>query len=235
MPTPSWLTIPTASTPMRLYTVRPDGDGPFPAVVIIQEIFGVNDNIQSLSLRLAAAGFFVAAPELFHREAKTTFSITEMQDAMAAAMRLTDEGLVADLKDTCAALKARSDVKPGGFGIVGFCLGGRVALVGAAHVPELRAVASFYGSRVAGTPLVDAIAALRIPIRLFYGGKDPWIPVEQPRAISRRLVELGSPAELFLYPEAGHGFVNRPEESPANADAAASAWASTIELLRTSL
>lgn len=235
MPTQQWLTIPTETSPMRLFTARPDGEGPFPTVVLIQEVLGINDNIQNLALRLAGAGFFAAAPELFHREAKTTFSIAELQDAIATAMRLTDDGLVSDLRDTCAALKQHSDVKPGGFGIVGFCLGGRVALLGAANLPDFRTVASFYGSRVAGTPLVDAIAALRIPIRIFYGGNDPWIPVEQPRSIAARLSELKSPAEVIVYDQAGHGFVNRPEESPANADAAATAWASTIDLFKANL
>lgn len=235
MPTQQWLTVPTASTPMRLFTARPDGEGPFPAVVVIQEVLGVNDNIQGIATRLAEAGFFAAAPELFHREPKTTFSFPELQDAMAAAMRLTEEGLVADLNDAAAAIRARPEVKKGRLGIVGFCLGGRVALVAAAHTPHFGAVASFYGSRIAGTKLVDEVAKLEIPIRIFYGGSDPWIPVEQPRAIAARLAELGSHAELVVYDQAGHGFVNRPEESPANAEAATSAWARTLALFKSSL
>jgi carboxymethylenebutenolidase len=235
MPTQQWLTVPTASTPMRLFTARPDGEGPFPAVVVIQEVLGVNDNIQSIATRLAGEGFFAAAPELYHREPKTTFTFAELQDAIAAAMRLTDEGLVADLNDACAALKARPEVKPGPLGIVGFCLGGRVALIAAAHTPHFGAVASFYGSRIAGTPLVDEVARLQIPICIFYGGNDPWIPVEQPRAIAARLAERGSSAELVVYEQAGHGFVNRPEESPANADAAAASWSRTLRLFKSSL
>ena len=79
------------------------------------------------------------------------------------------------------------------------------------------------------------MAKLEIPIRIFYGGSDPWIPVEQPRAIAARLAELGSHAELVVYDQAGHGFVNRPEESPANAEAATSAWARTLALFKSSL
>lgn len=235
MPTQQWLTVPTASTPMRLFTARPDGEGPFPTVVVIQEVLGVNDNIQNLALRLAGEGFFAAAPELFHREDKTTFAISELQDAIATAMRMSSDGVIDDLRDTCATLKGHSDVKPGGFGIVGFCLGGSVSLAAAVNIPDIRAVASFYGSRIAGTPLIDAVAALRIPIRIFYGGNDPYIPVEQPRAIAARLAELGSPAELTIYDQAGHGFVNRPDESPANAESAATAWARTIDLFKNNL
>jgi carboxymethylenebutenolidase len=183
-------------------------------------VLGVNDNIQHLALRLAGEGFFAAAPELFHREDKTTFAISELQDAIATAMRMSNDGVIDDLRDTCATLKGHSDVKPGGFGIVGFCLGGSVSLAAAVNIPDFRAVASFYGSRIAGTPLIDAVAALRIPIRIFYGGNDPYIPVEQP---------------LTIYDQAGHGFVNRPDESPANAESAATAWASTIDLFKNNL
>lgn len=226
------LTVSTPDGPMQLFVARPEGEGPFPAVLVIQEVLGVNQNIEGLTQRLAGEGFVAAAPALYHRSAKTTFTFDELQDAIATAMGLDEAGVISDLSATCDHLQARPDVKKGPLGIVGFCLGGRLAFMAAARTARFGAVASFYGSRIAGTPLLQEAATIQAPTILFYGGNDPWIPTEQPRAIAEHLASLGSSAQVRIYEQAGHGFVNRPEESAANAEAAQDAWARTLELFR---
>lgn len=233
--TQEWLTIPTVDGPMRVFVAKPQGPGPFPAVLVIQEIFGVTENFQALTLRLAAEGVLAAAPELFHRRAQTTFNLAQLQDAMAAASGLSEQDLLMDLDATAQALLGRADVKPGRLGIMGFCFGGRVAYLAAVSRSHFAAVASFYGSRIAGTPLLEQSAAITARMELFFGGSDPWIPVEQPLAIRSKLAELGKDARVHIYDQAGHGFVNRPEESAASAAAAEDAWRRTVQLFQTTL
>ena len=138
---------------MALFTYRPEADGKRPAVIVIQEIFGVNDHMKDVAGRFASEGYFAAAPDLFHRSGREiTVPFSEMQRGSELRGKLTNDDLVADLDATVAYLKSNPNVDGDNIGIVGFCFGGMVAYLAAARVRGLSAAAVFYGGGILPRP-----------------------------------------------------------------------------------
>jgi carboxymethylenebutenolidase len=139
----SWQTITVDDSPMRLYVCRPDGSGPFPAVVVIQNHDGVAEFTQEMTRRIAEAGYLGAAPDLYHR------NTPEMNaDHKASAAGRTDLAVIQDVNATVDFLKAQKEADAERLGIVGFCMGGRVAFLMAAANPLFRAAVDYYGGGV---------------------------------------------------------------------------------------
>jgi carboxymethylenebutenolidase len=208
---------------MPAYVARPDADRA-PAVIVLQEIFGVNDDMRALADLVASAGYLAVAPALFHRT-DPAFEAAHDEAGYAkgrAAREATQpETLIADLEATVAWLRAQPQFE-GGIATWGFCFGGSVAFL-SATLPSVDAAVSFYGGQIAGGPrYIDAFAdKLRAPIFFAFGGKDQFITPEAIHEIEQRLTASGKSFELRVYEHEDHGFFR---EGPAGNAGSADVW-----------
>ncbi|WP_410631748.1 dienelactone hydrolase family protein [Amycolatopsis sp. cmx-4-83] len=209
----------------------PSGRGP--GLVLIQEIFGLDDYLRSVASDLAAAGYVVAIPELFRRFAPG-WSSTHDEAGVAASMEVAasfDPELgLADVLETMAHLRSRPAVT-GGVGVLGFCLGGSLAFAAAAEGAPDTAV-SFYGSTVASS--IGDLPRVTCPIQFHFGGKDPYIP-RSDVAVVESAVAAHEGAEIHVQEEAGHAFHNHVAPMFHHPEAAARAWELTLTFLRRTL
>ena len=196
------------------YRAMPAGkhDG-LPTVLVVSEIFGVHEHIADVARRFAKLGYLALAPELFARQGDPQ-SYGEISKLMSEVVaKVPDAQVMGDL-DACAAW-ARANGGDGRLGITGFCWGGRIVWLYAAHNPRLKAGVAWYG-RLLGpaTPLtprhpIDLAGELQAPVLGLYGGKDQGIPLDGVAQMKAALGQGSAPArasEFHVYPEAGHAF-----------------------------
>ena len=217
-------------TEMAAYLARPKGAGPHPGIIVLQEAFGVNSHIRSVAERLAQQGYVAIAPELFHRTAPGfEGDYKNFPAVLPHARAVTIAGAEADLQAALAWLKARSDVKPGEFFSLGFCMGGRISFVANAVLP-LRAAASFYGGGIA-PDLLGRAAELHAPMLLFWGGLDKHILPEHRRAVADALTAANKPYVNVEFSSADHGFFC-DERASYQPQAAREAWTLLLQFLQ---
>lgn len=224
-------------TAVRAYWVQPAGKGPFPTVLVVQEIFGIHEYIRDTCRRLARQGYQAIAPNLFQRYGDP-MGISTVQEIMTDIVaEVADAQVLSDL-DACATWAATNGGDPQRLSLTGFCWGGRIAWLYAAHNPCLRAAVAWYG-RLTGksspmTPRhpVELAGALQAPVLGLYGGNDASIPQEDVEAMREAIASSGKRAEIVVYPEAGHAFHADYRPSFRAADAA-NGWARMLEWFRT--
>ena len=230
-------TLATADGPMDAYLARPAGAGPFPAVVVAQEAFGVNAHIRDVCDRFAREGYVAIAPELFHRAGRgVEVSYADVPAAMTQLGPLTNAGLERDLAAAFDHLAHRADAAAGRSALVGFCVGGFAAFLGACRLNPAATVA-FYGGGIVRKrpisglePVLGEAASIRTPILCLFGGEDKGIPPEDVNAIRARLDALPVAHDVVVYPGAGHAFFC--DARPAfHADSARAAWTRTLDWL----
>lgn len=204
------------------YLALPATDEPRPAVAVIQEWWGVDDHIKDVTRRFAQEGFVALAPDLYHGVV-----VSEPDEARKLVMELDMDEAVREIQHAIAFLLQQESVAGPRVGIVGFCMGGRLALRTALIEPNLGAVVAFYG-----TPLApEEVSQVKAPILGLYGAEDTSIPVEQVRAMEAALQQAGIEHEIEVYDGAGHAFFNDARES-YRPEAAADAWQRTLAWLR---
>lgn len=215
------VTIETPDGPMPAQLARPAAGGPLPAVIVVQEAFGLNGHIEQVARRIAGEGYVTLAPDLFHRGgAGRTAGYDDLARALSLMGELTDDGIIRDVAATVAFLEAQPSVRADRIGITGFCMGGRVAYLAACALPgKVKAAVPFYGG---GIP-VDRTAALQAPVLALFGEDDPFIPLDQVRALEAEATRLGKRVDTHVYPKAPHGFFCDERDS-YRADAATDAW-----------
>jgi carboxymethylenebutenolidase len=230
--------VDTPEGTMPIYEARPDRSDARRGVVVVQEAFGVNDHIEAVTRRFAAAGYHAMAPHLFHRAGGGTAPYGDFKQVLPLFEGLTDDGILADVDATLACL-ADHGASAERVGIVGFCFGGRVTFLVAAR-RRLGAAVGFYGGGIV-TPrfpqfpaLIGEVPALRTPWLGLFGDLDTSIPVDDVERLRAELVDAPVAHEVVRYASAGHGFHcdERPEYEPG---AAADAWARTLEWLERNL
>lgn len=227
---------------MQLFTYRSGADGlggggKRPGLVVIQEVFGVNDHLKDVAGRFAAEGYVVAVPELFHRSGRgVVVPYDQLQVGFEHRAKMTLEDMAADVSAAVDYLKGDPGVDGAHIGIVGFCFGGMVSYLAAARVSGLSAAAVFYGGGIlprldAGPDaprLLDATAdAIAVPIISFWGDEDRGIPVAQVEEIVSTLRAKGKDIESTIYPGAGHGFFS-DDRDVYNEAAAKDSWPKTL-------
>lgn len=206
-------------------------------VIVVQEAFGVTPHIEDLVARFEKEGYAAVAPHLFHRQGDPVFGYDDGFDAIRPVMAsLTGEGLLADVDDALKALGDRG-VSPARTAIVGFCMGGTVALFAGA-MRELGAAVSFYGGGVTESrwegvpPLVEVAPGLRTPWLGLYGDRDGGIPVEQVDALRAAAALAPVPTRVEVFEGAGHAFFNDARTASYHAASAAAAWPMVLAWLR---
>jgi carboxymethylenebutenolidase len=196
---------------IRGYRAMPLTNGPFPVVLVAAEIFGLNHYTKDICRRLAKEGYYAIVPDLYSRKVDLT-TITSIAEIMPVVNSKFDTELVGDYDATVEFVRAsfKGDLKR--MAIAGFCRGGRTALVYTAANPRLKASVSWYGpvggQSTAFTPrtVMDRADEIKVPVLGLYGAKDAGVPVDQVEKFFAALKAAGTPAELVMYPDAGHGF-----------------------------
>jgi len=205
----SMVQLNTPDGKMEAYVAQPKSGGPHPGVVVIQEAFGVNDHIKKVTERIAAEGDVAIAPDIFHREAERLIPYSDMKKAIATLQRVVDGKAMDDVGAAIAHLKSQSNVKSGSLGVTGFCMGGRLTYLAAAHhADDLKCAVPYYGGGIPmGNPSPLArTGEIKCPMYLFFGAKDQLIPTEHVGQIDAELTAKKVSYQLNIYPEAGHGF-----------------------------
>lgn len=233
--------VKSGGTDMQIFTAAPSGSGKKPAVIVIQEIFGVNDHMKDVANRFGDAGFFAAAPDLFHREGKNvTVPFENMQEGAAIRGKLSQDDIVNDVNATVEYLKSNPDVDGDNIGIVGFCFGGFVSYLGAAKVPGIKAAAIYYGGGILPRPdapadaprvLDQTVDQINVPMIGFWGDQDGGIPPANVKQIEETLKSKGKDYESHLYQGAGHGFFC-DQRGSYNEAAAKDAWPRTVDFFK---
>jgi carboxymethylenebutenolidase len=233
-------TIGVGEGAMPVYLARPDDGAPRPAVIVLQEIFGVNTEVKRITDLLASAGYVGLAINYYHRthpELNEPYTQDGLQNGFAAAGAVTRAGLTADLGAAVAWLDAQPFVQPGHIATWGFCFGGTVAFF-SATLPGIAAAIPFYGGHISnalpsGEPamLADA-AAVRAPLLLAFGGQDDYIPQEAIDAIRSALSAAGKAFEIDVYPDQGHAFFRESSHALDATDATGQAVTQAWERVR---
>lgn len=226
-----WDTVQVDGGPMRCYVTIPGGAGPFPAVVVIQHAGGVDAFIQTMTDRIAEAGFVGIAPDLYHREDPGS-----ADDPLTRMSRLRDVTIVADVNAAIDHVKTLPEARSDRVGITGFCMGGRVAYLMATKRPDLRACVVFYGGNIfvpwgEGPSPFDGTAAIACPVLGLFGEEDPNPSPADVARLDAELTRLGKVHEFHSYAGAGHAFMNegRPSYRP---EAARDAWEKCVAWFR---
>jgi len=217
---------------MDVYEATPDGE-PKGAVIVVQEAFGVNDHIVDVTRRFGDAGYLAVAPHLFHRSGDPTFAYDDLSKVMPVMGALRAEEVLTDIDAAVARISA-AGIASSATGVVGFCMGGTVALVTAVH-RDVGAAVTFYGGGVAQGrfgfgPLVEEASSLRAPWLGLYGDRDQGIPVEDVEELRNAAATSGQPTEIVRYADGEHGFHCDARGSYHEASAK-DAWRRTLEWL----
>ncbi len=203
--------VPTADGKLVAYRAQPATGQTFATILVVSEIFGVHEHIADICRRLAKLGYQAIAPELFARYGDPR-KLSNVMDIMAQIVsKVPDKEVLADL-DACAAWAAHNGGDPARLGVTGFCWGGRITWLYAAHNPKVRAAVAWYGrldgevnERTPKHPL-DIASELKVPVLGLYGAQDQSIPVEDVERMRELIAKAGGKSELVVYANAGHAF-----------------------------
>lgn len=195
------------------YLARPNTDGPWPAVIVVHEWWGLDLQTKSIADRLATVGYLSLAPDLFHGEV----GADRAQASQLVEKHVTAEGDLAKVYD---GLKLDPDCS-GRLGCVGFCFGGRMSLLLALQRP-VDAVCTFYGGGM--HRIYDRLGGLKSPVLGLFGDRDESIPVESVQEFERRLSGLGLEHEIVIYPDSGHAFFRDTDPAAYRPEPASDAW-----------
>ena len=205
-------TINTQGENMPAWYARPaEAKGPLPVVLVVQEIFGVHEYIRDICRRLAAEGYLAVAPELYFRQGDPSeySDITQLLSGLVS--KVPDAQVLADL-DHVANWAAKHGGDMRNMAITGFCWGGRIVWLYAAHNPQLKAGVAWYGQLAGEKTMkqpkhpIDIAVDLNAPVLGLYGAQDSGIPQESIEAMRQALHAANAAAEIIVYPEAGHAF-----------------------------
>jgi carboxymethylenebutenolidase len=204
--------IPVPDGQVPAYRAQPSTGGPFPVVLVVQEIFGVHEHIKDICRRLAKRGYLAVAPELYARQGDVS-NIKDFREIIAKVVsKVPDAQVISDLDATVAWAKGTGKGDTARLGITGFCWGGRIVWLYAAHNPDLKAGVAWYG-RLVNPPdelhpknPIDLVGSLKAPVLGLYGGADQGIPVESVERMRAALKEANKAAEIVVYPDTPHAF-----------------------------
>ncbi len=237
----SHVKIPNKDLQIDAYLAEPKNEGVFPAVIVIQEIFGVNSHIRDVTERIAKEGYVAIAPAIYQRLApgfETGYTPEDIEIGRKYKDQTKADELLSDIQATIAYLKNLPNVKGDAIGSIGFCFGGHVVYL-ASILPDIKATASFYGAGITtsipggGAPTITHTSAIKGTLYAFFGTHDRSIPLEQTEEIEAELQKYQIPHRIFRYP-ADHGFFC-DQRASYNSEAASDAWKQVLELFQQNL
>jgi carboxymethylenebutenolidase len=202
--------LPVGLEKLPAYRAMPQGSRNRPIILVVQEIFGVHEHIKDVCRRFAKLGYCAIAPELYHRQGDVT-KLESIDAIRKVVAKVTDEGVMADLDATVKWAKEAGVGDVSRLGITGFCWGGRIVWLYAAHNRAVKAGVAWYGrlvgDKTANTPVqpVDVAKNIAGSVLGLYGGEDAGIPVSSVEQMRAALGE-GSKSQIYVYPGAPHAF-----------------------------
>jgi carboxymethylenebutenolidase len=227
----NWQQIETDKSVMRMHVSLPTGSGRFPAVVVIQHQGGVDEFVQSMTLRLADSGYVAAAPDLYHRDGPNC-----TDDIVTRRTRLRDSNIINDVNTTVGFLQQHDFVDGSRLAIIGFCMGGRIAYLMAAANSAFKASVVYYGGNTfrawgRGMPSpFERTSEIHCPIQGHFGEEDKNPSPEDMRTLDAELTKFNKNHDFYSYLNAGHAFMDNTKESYRRLADEAS-WSRTLEFL----
>lgn len=219
--------FPANEAPMPGFLARPQGEGPFPGVIVVQEWWGLDDHIKDVAQRFAQEGFAALAPDLYRGK------VTKEPDEAQKLMMALDMNRASQELARAADYLARQPFLRGrGIGAIGFCMGGGLALTLACDSPHIRAAAPFYG--VNPEP-IDKVGNLRGPVLAVYAEHDQWVTPQVAQQLRSALERHGKQFDVRVYPGTLHAFFNDRRPEVYNEAAARDAWQRVLSLFRQNL
>jgi carboxymethylenebutenolidase len=211
------ITLKSGDEEIKAFLAEPEGSGPYPGIVVIQEWWGLTDWIKDNAKRLAAQGYVCIAPDLYRGKVADNPG-----DAGQLARGLPPDRAVRDLKATVDALTGKGNVQKDKIGSIGWCMGGGFSLQVALHDPRVKACGICYGRLVTSAGMLKPLEAAVLGI---FGEEDRGIPPATVQKFEEALKEAGKTVHAIKEYPAGHGFMRPGEKNPAyNKDAADDAW-----------
>jgi carboxymethylenebutenolidase len=204
--------FPTGGIAMSAYRARPTGKKYAPVILVVQEVFGLHEWVKDMCRRYAKAGYYAIAPNLYQRQGDAT-QVTDFKKLFAEIVsKVPDLQVMADL-DAAAVFAAKDGGSASKLGITGYCWGGRVTWLYAAHNPKLKAGVACYG-RLVGTanPLqnhnpIDVVSNLKAPVLGLYGALDKGITLPDVERMKAALTAAKSRSQITMFAGADHGFM----------------------------
>ena len=209
------------------YLATPEGNGPFPGVIVVQEWWGLDDHIKDVASRFAKEGFVALAPDLYHGQVAS-----EPNEAQKLMMSLNMPQASKELVKAADYLASRPEVTGRGIGATGFCMGGGLALTLATESQHIRAVAPFYG--VNPSP-IEKVRDLRGPVSVSYAEHDAWAGESVRQELESALKDARIQHEVRVYPGTQHAFFNDTRSEVYNREASEDAWQRVLALFRENL
>jgi carboxymethylenebutenolidase len=206
------------------YLARPKAEGKYPAVLVIAGNLITEEYIPNTCAALAVAGYVGLAPNVFHPVPKGA-TPDEMNKALAGR---TDDDYLRDVRAGADYLKGHEAVKAGGVGVLGFCSGGRRALLFAVKFDDVKAVVAFHP---AAHTQAKEVVGLKAPVQIHHGKADQVAPYSVAQELEKQLRAQGTAVEVFLYEGAEHGFLAYTRHPEYNPEAARQAWKRTVAFL----
>jgi carboxymethylenebutenolidase len=204
--------IPVQDGEIPAYRAMPAKGGPFPLILVVQEIFGVHEHIKDICRRLAKEGYMAIAAELYARQGSVA-GMTDIQEIISKVVaKVPDAQVMSDLDATAAYAKASGSADTARLGITGFCWGGRITWLYAEHNPAVKAGVAWYGKLVGDpgplTPKhpIDRVGDLVAPVLGLYGAADTGIPVDTIEKMRSACQAAGKICEFVIYPDTPHAF-----------------------------
>jgi carboxymethylenebutenolidase len=223
------VSYPGRACELKAFVAEPADDGARPAVIVVQEWWGLNDHIRDVARRFAREGYFAIAPDLYSRQGHKV--ATEPNLAAELMSGLKKEDGIADLLSTLESMRAQKQTQSSRIGIIGFCMGGSYALLLPCQTRELSAAAPFYGE----IPPDEKLKNLSCPILYVYGENDGWIQRKDVERLAAAQKKFGKQGEVKIYPGCSHGFFNDTRPDVYRPAEAKDAWEHTLKLFAANL
>lgn len=240
--TTEFVHVPNEDITLDAYLAYPTEADSLPAIVVIQEIFGVNDHIQDVTRRIAQQGYVAIAPAIYQRQApgfSAGYTAKDIEIGRVYKNQTKASELLSDIQATIDYLYTLPQVQQTGVGSIGFCFGGHVTYL-AAILADIKATASFYGAGIANwcpgedSPTITRTSEIKGTLYAFFGNEDATIPPEQVDEIESALQRSDIPHQVFRYDGAEHGFFC-DQRGSYNPQAATDAWEKVKQLFTTTL
>ncbi|MBY0551028.1 MAG: dienelactone hydrolase family protein [Candidatus Obscuribacterales bacterium] len=222
---------------LPLFTVRPEVEGPLPALILVHEIFGLNNHIRDVARRFARQGIVVFAPDLFAGHSSAPDNRDDLNAMRNLWSTISDDQLISDLQAVFANARGAEFVRSNAIGTLGYCMGGAISFLFATRTPLLAWCIDYYGriyypgiTEFKPRHPIDYTGGLNCPFLALFAGVDDLIPPEQIKLFEDKLEDLGKSYTLKVYPNAKHAFFNDQREF-YHYEAAADAWLITLDFI----
>ena len=230
--------IPVKDGEIPGYRAMPASGGPFPVVLVVQEIFGVHEHIKDICRRLAKLGYYAIAPELYARQGDVSKMDNIREIFSQVVSKVPDAQVMSDLDASVEFAKKSGKGNTAKLAITGFCWGGRIVWLYSAHNKDLKAAAAWYG-RIEAQPdqktqlqpkyPLDVVGSIEVPVLGLYGGADQGIPVSSVEKMKTALKDSNKPSEIIIYPDAPHAFYADYRPQGYRKEAAEDAWKKMLD------